>query len=62
MPCRFDEIEVNDMALDDYIAVKSKSAVYLPHTAGRYQKKRFRKVACPIVERCAGHAAAAAAT
>jgi small subunit ribosomal protein S5e len=25
--------------------------VYLPHTAGRYQKKRFRKATCPIVER-----------
>jgi small subunit ribosomal protein S5e len=25
--------------------------VYLPHTAGRYQKKRFRKASCPIVER-----------
>ena len=25
--------------------------MYLPHTAGRYQKKRFRKATCPIVER-----------
>merc|ERR1711924_339872 len=25
--------------------------VYEPHTAGRYQKKRFRKALCPIVER-----------
>jgi hypothetical protein len=41
------------MALEDYIAVKTKSAVYVPHTAGRYQKKRFRKAQCPIVERCA---------
>merc|ERR1739849_14905 len=24
---------------------------YLPHTQGRYQKKRFRKAQCPIVER-----------
>lgn len=24
---------------------------FLPHTAGRYQKKRFRKAQCPIVER-----------
>lgn len=30
-------------ALQDYIAVKTTDAVYLPHTAGRYQMKRFRK-------------------
>lgn len=45
------EIEVNDISLEDYIAVKPKFAVYVPHTAGRYQKKRFRKAQCPIVER-----------
>ncbi len=46
--------QVNDISLEDYIAVKPKFAVYVPHTAGRYQKKRFRKAQCPIVERCAG--------
>jgi hypothetical protein len=35
----------------DYIGVKSKHAVYVPHTAGRYAQKRFRKAQCPIVER-----------
>lgn len=25
--------------------------MYVPHTAGRYQMKRFRKAQCPIVER-----------
>ncbi len=66
--------QVTDISLEDYIAVKTKSAVspgplsrearrrtpdgarrfrqvYVPHTAGRYQKKRFRKAQCPIVER-----------
>merc|ERR1712029_386916 len=33
------------------IAVKEKSAKYLPHSAGRYASKRFRKAQCPIVER-----------
>jgi small subunit ribosomal protein S5e len=33
--------------------VKPKFAVYVPHTAGRYQKRRFRKALCPIVERWA---------
>ena len=44
-------LQVNDISLEDYIAVKSKNAVFVPHTAGRYQKKRFRKAQCPIVER-----------
>lgn len=35
----------------DYIAVKEKNAKYLPHSAGRYAAKRFRKAQCPIVER-----------
>ncbi|KAL3138673.1 ribosomal protein S5 [Trebouxia sp. C0010 RCD-2024] len=47
----YDDVEVNDISLEDYIAVKSKNAVFVPHTAGRYQKKRFRKAQCPIVER-----------
>eukprot|EP00208_Stichococcus_sp_RCC1054_P004462 CAMPEP_0206145784 /NCGR_PEP_ID=MMETSP1473-20131121/28495_1 /ASSEMBLY_ACC=CAM_ASM_001109 /TAXON_ID=1461547 /ORGANISM="Stichococcus sp, Strain RCC1054" /LENGTH=193 /DNA_ID=CAMNT_0053542125 /DNA_START=79 /DNA_END=660 /DNA_ORIENTATION=- len=47
----FDDVEVTDISLEDYVAVKPKFAVYVPHTAGRYQKKRFRKAQCPIVER-----------
>merc|ERR1711963_259063 len=46
-----DEVNVSDMSLQDYIAVKEKSAKYLPHSAGRYAAKRFRKAQCPIVER-----------
>jgi len=46
-----DEVEVGDISLQDYIPVKGKAAKYLPHTAGRYQVKRFRKALCPIVER-----------
>jgi len=49
----FNDIEVLDMSLVDYIACKGVHATYLPHTAGRYQKKRFRKASCPIVERLA---------
>lgn len=47
-------LQISDIALEDYIAVKPKFAVYVPHTAGRYQKRRFRKAQCPIVERCVG--------
>lgn len=31
--------------------MKEKYAKYLPHSAGRYAAKRFRKAQCPIVER-----------
>ncbi|KAK8651293.1 hypothetical protein V6N13_140900 [Hibiscus sabdariffa] len=43
---------VTDISLSDYIGVQaSKHATYVPHTAGRYSVKRFRKAQCPIVER-----------
>ena len=45
-------MQVSDISLNDYIAVvPTKHATYLPHTAGRYSVKRFRKAQCPIVER-----------
>ena len=49
----YESVTVNDMSLVDYISVnqKTKYKVYLPHTAGRYNKKAFRKAQCPIVER-----------
>merc|ERR1711901_1517 len=47
----FDEVKVDDMALTDYIACKPANAVYLPHSAGRWSKKRFKKAQCPIIER-----------
>jgi small subunit ribosomal protein S5e len=47
----FQDVKAEDIAVEDFIAVKSKDQVYLPHTAGRYQTKRFRKAQCPIVER-----------
>lgn len=48
----YDDISVStDISLEDYIAVKGKAATFLPHTAQRYQKKRFRKAQCPITER-----------
>ena len=38
-----DDVVVNDISLTDYVAVKEKFAKYLPHSAGRYAAKRFRK-------------------
>lgn len=48
-----DEVNVEDISLRDYIPIKGKAAKYIPHTAGRYQVKRFHKALCPIVERLA---------
>ena len=42
-------VEVKDISLTDYIQIRH--AVYLPHTAGRYSKKQFKKAQMPIVER-----------
>jgi len=47
----YEGVSLGDISLEDFIAVKPKDMVYLPHTAGRYQVKRFRKALCPIVER-----------
>ena len=42
--------EANGLPLhSDYIQIRSP--VYLPHSAGRYAAKRFRKANCPIIER-----------
>ena len=48
-----DEVEISDISLVDFVAVKGKHATYVNHTAGRYQRKRFRKAQCPVVERLA---------
>ncbi|KAF8821475.1 ribosomal protein RPS5 [Cardiosporidium cionae] len=47
----YEDVNVSDLSLVDYISVKGKACVFTPHTAARYQKKRFRKALCPIVER-----------
>nr|CAX77702.1 Ribosomal protein S5a [Schistosoma japonicum] len=46
-----DDLNVNDLSLTDYINIKRKGNPIVPHTAGRYQVKRFRKALCPLVER-----------
>lgn len=46
---RLFRVEVKDISLQDYIQVRHP--VFLPHTAGRYAKKQFKKAHMPIVER-----------
>ena len=51
----YDDVQIEDPCFIDYIACKSsRSQVFVPHTAGRYQVKKFRKALCPIVERLVG--------
>ncbi|KAJ2820810.1 ribosomal protein S5 [Coemansia erecta] len=45
----FEEVEIKDISLTDYLQIRNP--VYLPHTAGRYAARKFRKAQCPIVER-----------
>merc|ERR1712083_579789 len=48
----YKDIKSSEMALEAYLSVKStKHQVYYPYSAGKYQKKRFQKVNCPISER-----------
>jgi len=46
-----EDIQIDDISLVDYVAVKEGASVVVPHTAGRYAQQRFRKANCPIVER-----------
>jgi len=53
----FDGLICSEISLVDYIKTGASrfgaTGIYVPHTAGRYQTKRFRKALCPIVERMA---------
>jgi len=46
-----DQVDNPDLSLQDYCAVSKGNAKFLPHSAARWQVKRFRKARCPIVER-----------
>ena len=48
----FYPLQISDISVEDYItATAAKHPTFMPHTAGRYQAKRFRKAQCPIIER-----------
>merc|ERR1711934_1168616 len=47
----FEEVQISEIALKDYVACKPAHAVFLPHSAGRWAKKRFKKAQFPIIER-----------
>uniref|UniRef100_A0A2K6KVZ4 Small ribosomal subunit protein uS7 domain-containing protein n=1 Tax=Rhinopithecus bieti TaxID=61621 RepID=A0A2K6KVZ4_RHIBE len=45
-----DDVQISDISLQDYIAVKEKYAKYLPRSAGPYAATRFCKTQCPTVK------------
>merc|ERR1739847_129435 len=45
------DVQCADLSLKDYINFNNQYAKFLPHSAGRYNKIRFRKAQCPIIER-----------
>jgi small subunit ribosomal protein S5e len=48
----YDDVQCSEQSLFDYLSVqREKAQVYVPYTAGKYQKKRFQKVSCPVFER-----------
>ena len=47
----YKNLEIKDISLHPYLAVTENHSKYLPHTAGRYNSKRFHKASCPLVER-----------
>eukprot|EP01125_Pyxidicula_operculata_P001394 TRINITY_DN11288_c0_g1_i1.p1 TRINITY_DN11288_c0_g1~~TRINITY_DN11288_c0_g1_i1.p1 ORF type:complete len:211 (-),score=48.58 TRINITY_DN11288_c0_g1_i1:74-682(-) len=49
----YHNVVLSDLSLSDLLAVNQKERYrqFLPHTAGRYNAKRFRKAQCPLVER-----------
>mmetsp|Transcript_5410 Transcript_5410/g.12643 ORF Transcript_5410/g.12643 Transcript_5410/m.12643 type:complete len:192 (+) Transcript_5410:615-1190(+) len=47
----FDEIVINDVSLLPYICLKGKNSVFIPHSSSNYNKKKFRKAKCNLVER-----------
>jgi len=55
---QMEDLMCSEISLVDYIKCSAgrfsgNAGIYVPHTAGRYQTKRFRKALCPVVERMA---------
>ncbi|KAL3313940.1 ribosomal protein S5 [Cichlidogyrus casuarinus] len=45
------DITLSDLSLKDYIAYEKP--MFIPHTAGRFQTRRFKKAQCAVIERLA---------
>ncbi|AEA38677.1 40S ribosomal protein S5 (nucleomorph) [Cryptomonas paramecium] len=49
----YESVEIKDPSLLSHIAIKKNFSTYIPHTAGKYIDKKFKKNNYPIVERVA---------
>jgi small subunit ribosomal protein S5e len=47
----FENVVCSDPSLSKYLPIGKKYARLLPHSAGRYNSKRFKRANCPLVER-----------
>jgi small subunit ribosomal protein S5e len=48
---KYSNLEIEDPSLAPYISANEKFANFVPHTAGRYNNKKFKRARCPLVER-----------
>mmetsp|Transcript_57220 Transcript_57220/g.140367 ORF Transcript_57220/g.140367 Transcript_57220/m.140367 type:complete len:188 (+) Transcript_57220:12-575(+) len=47
----YSNLEIKDLSLVPYLSINEKFSVLVPHSAGRYNKKKFSRAKCPLVER-----------
>mmetsp|Transcript_15386 Transcript_15386/g.24353 ORF Transcript_15386/g.24353 Transcript_15386/m.24353 type:complete len:237 (+) Transcript_15386:546-1256(+) len=48
---RFDNIKLNNLSLSEYINISYRYGLIQPHSSASYNRKPFKKMYCPIVER-----------
>jgi len=49
----YSDLEIKDFSLLSYLSVNENFSNFVPHSAGKYNKKRFKRSVCPVVERLA---------
>jgi small subunit ribosomal protein S5e len=48
---QYTNLEINDLSLAPYLFVSDRFSAFVPHSAGSYNKKKFNRSRCPIIER-----------
>jgi small subunit ribosomal protein S5e len=49
----YKNVSIQDLSLVSYLSINEKFSQFVPHTSGKYNKKRFNRALCPLVERVA---------
>jgi small subunit ribosomal protein S5e len=47
----YSNLEIKDLSVAPYLFVSEVFSAFIPHSAGRYNKKKFDRSKCPIIER-----------